>query len=194
MRPFNTYTEGLDLEFLKDYCINKGELKKISRGMYFEVEGNQSRWIAFVKKGYFKYMVGNKISGKQHITGISFENEFVADYPNCLYQRTSQVSIIEGMDSLVYLIEGETLRKMYEQDASMLRIGNIISENLFTQTYTRFLDNYRLDPRGRYEKLLNRCPHIVHQLSLKEIASFLNVTPKTISLIRREITFGNATT
>lgn len=192
MRPFNSYTEGLDLEFLKNYCINEGELRHFSRGMSFEVEGNKSHWIAFVKKGYFKYVVNNKISGKQHITGISFENEFVADYPNCLYQRTSQVSIIAGMDSMVYLIEGETLRKMYEQDMELLRIGKKISENLFTQTYTRFLDNYRLDPRGRYEKLLNRCPHIVNQLSLKEIASFLNVTPKTISLIRREITFGNA--
>lgn len=193
MRPFNSYTEGLDLEFLKDYCINYGVLRKFSRGMYFEVEGNQSRWVAFVKKGYFKYVATNKNSGKQHITGVAFENEFVADYPNCLYQRTSQVSIIAGIDSLVYLIEGETLGKMYEQDIDLLRIGKDISEKLFTQTYTRFLDNYRLDPRGRYEKLLSRCPHIVHQLSLKEIASFLNVTPKTISLIRREITFGNTT-
>ena len=81
---------------------------------------------------------------------------------------------------------------MYEQDPVTLRIGKDLGEKLFTQTYTRFLDSYRLDPRGRYEKLLSRCPHIVQRLSLKEIASFLNVTPKTISLIRKEITFGNS--
>ena len=190
MRPFNSYTEGLDLEFLKDYCTTEGELRQFSKGDYFESEGHCSKWIAFVKSGYFKYLVDNKISGKQYITGIAFENEFVADYPNCLYQRKSQVSIVAGIDSEVYLIKGETLRIMYEQDPVALRIGKDLGEKLFTQTYTRFLDSYRLDPRGRYEKLLSRCPHIVQRLSLKEIASFLNVTPKTISLIRKEITFG----
>ena len=55
MRPFNSYTEGLDLEFLKDYCTTKGELRKFSKGDYFESEGDCSKWIAFVKSGYFKY-------------------------------------------------------------------------------------------------------------------------------------------
>jgi len=180
------------LEFLKDYCIKEGELTLFSKGEFFESEGECSKWIAFVKKGYFKYIVYNKVSEKSYITGIAFENEFVADYPNCLYHRKSQVTIIAGIDSEVYLIRGETLKKMYEQDPVTLRIGKDLGEKLFTQTYTRFLDSYRLDPRGRYEKLLSRCPHIVQRLSLKEIASFLNVTPKTISLIRKEITFGNS--
>jgi len=42
----------------------------------------------------------------------------------------------------------------------------------------------------RYERLLQRCPGIVEHLDLQDIASFLNVTPKTISMIRKDITFG----
>ena len=42
----------------------------------------------------------------------------------------------------------------------------------------------------RYELLLQRCPGIVEHLALQDIASFLNVTPKTISMIRKDITFG----
>ena len=42
----------------------------------------------------------------------------------------------------------------------------------------------------RYELLLQRCPGIVEHLDLQDIASFLNVTPKTISMIRKDITFG----
>ena len=37
---------------------------------------------------------------------------------------------------------------------------------------------------------LQRCPGIVEHLDLQDIASFLNVTPKTISIIRKDITFG----
>jgi len=45
-------------------------------------------------------------------------------------------------------------------------------------------------PRERYDLLMQRCPGIVEHLDLQDIASFLNVTPKTISKIRKEITFG----
>ena len=38
---------------------------------------------------------------------------------------------------------------------------------------------------------MQRCPGIVEHLDLQDIASFLNVTPKTISKIRKEITFTN---
>jgi len=36
-----------------------------------------------------------------------------------------------------------------------------------------------------YLDLLNRCPDIQEYITLKEIASFLQVTPETISRIRR---------
>ena len=43
----------------------------------------------------------------------------------------------------------------------------------------------------RYDLLMPRCSGIVEHLDLQDIASFLNVTPQTISKIRKEITFGN---
>jgi transcriptional antiterminator len=49
---------------------------------------------------------------------------------------------------------------------------------------------HRATARERYELLLKRCPGIVEFLDLQDIASFLNVTPKTISKIRKDITFG----
>ena len=57
-------------------------------------------------------------------------------------------------------------------------------------TYHRLLNLYSASPKIRYQELLKRCPDIVHQTSLKEIASFLNISPYTLSRIRREITFG----
>ncbi|MDO5483107.1 MAG: hypothetical protein Q4F47_08735 [Bacteroidaceae bacterium] len=116
----------------------------------------------------------------------------MADYPNCLYGHQSEVSIEASMPCEVYVIDGRDLLQMYLDDAELRQQGRLIAENLFTQTYSRFLDYYRLDARGRYEKLLTRCPQVVQLLSLKDIASFLNITPKTISQIRRDITLGDS--
>ena len=133
-----------------------------------------------------------KWGGKNFVTGFAFEGEFVADYPNCLYGRRSEVSIEANMPCEVYVIDGRDLLQMYLGDDEAHLQGRLIAENLFTQTYSRFLDYYRLDARGRYEKLLTRCPQVVQLLSMKDIASFLNITPKAISQIRRDITLGDS--
>ena len=38
-KHFNSYKEGLDLEFLRDYCIEHGETRLMKRGEVFEKAG-----------------------------------------------------------------------------------------------------------------------------------------------------------
>ena len=51
---FNTYKEGLDLGFLRDYCLEHGTLRKMMRGETLEETGEPARWVAYIKKGCFK--------------------------------------------------------------------------------------------------------------------------------------------
>lgn len=39
-------------------------------------------------------MVNNEEEGKDYCTGFAFEGEFVADYPNCLTGRKSDLTIV----------------------------------------------------------------------------------------------------
>ena len=52
--------------------------------------------------------------------------------------------------------------------------------------YERLLDLY-CSPEIRYKKLIKRCPELKEAVPLKNIASFLGVTPETISRIRRKL-------
>ena len=53
------------------------------------------------------------------------------------------------------------------------------------RTHVRLIDMYCKTTAELYLDLLNRCPDIQEYITLKEIASFLQVTPETISRIRR---------
>ena len=64
-----------------------------------------------------------------------------------------------------------------------------ILKNLFKMVYARDPDHYRYTARSRYRRLLERCPQVVQMLSLKDIASFLNITPYYLSELRKEMTF-----
>ena len=188
-KQFNTYKEGLDLELLREYCMEYGERRSFLHGETLEAMGEPAQWVAYVERGYFKYMVHNGEDGKDYCTGFAFEGEFVADYPNCLCGKISEVTIVAGTSCKVLQIQGKDLCSLLES-ANMRDLKQAISDHLFAQVYTQYLDSYRMTTRERYKRLLSRCPEIVQCISLKDIASYLKVTPTTISNIRREITFS----
>ena len=190
-KDFNTYKEGLDLEALHLYCMEHGEKRMFLRGETLEDVGEPAQWVAFVERGCFKYMVHNDEEGKDYCTGFAFEGEFVADFPYCLDGDEAEVTIEADMPCEVRIISGAELQHLFDTDPSMAKMDVKILKNLFKMVYRRNLDHYRYTARGRYHQLLKRCPQVVQMLSLKDIASFLNVHPNTISKIRRDITFEN---
>ncbi len=189
-KQFNTYKEGLELDFLREYCMDHGERRVIERGETLEKAGEPSQWVAYVERGYFKYVVHNDEEGKDYCTGFAFEGEFVADFPYCLDGDDSEVSIEAGILSEVCVISGRKLQNLFDDDPKLEKMNVKILKNLFKMVYARDLDHYRYSARGRYRRLLLRCPQVVQMLSLKDIASFLNISPVYLSKIRKEITFG----
>ena len=67
--------------------------------------------------------------------------------------------------------------------------GNLSSINgvLFSEIYSRYLELYRKTPTERYLDLINQCPQIMDIVSLKDLASYLLVTPVYLSRIRRNL-------
>ena len=204
----------MDLRVLRDFCEREGEAVEYRKGDQLEREGDPARWFAFVTDGCFKYvnhssddkaLIKREPSSslgmaereearpkvKEHITWFSFAGEFVADYPTFLYGRPAQTTIEAMMPSRVLRVSGEQLMDFFRQDAEKMELRSIIAEHILFQFRSRYIDLHCATPHERYEQLLRRCPGIVHHLNLQDIASFLNVSAKTISMIRKDITFGN---
>ena len=108
-KQFNTYKEGLDLEFLRTYCMEHGERRVMERGETLEEAGEPAQWVAFVERGCFKYMVHNDEEGKDYCTGFAFEGEFVADFPYCLDGDASEEGGIRETNEC--LVEGTKSRR-----------------------------------------------------------------------------------
>ena len=181
---------SLDLETLREFCKREGEAVTYRKGDQLEREGDPARWLAFVESGCFKYVNHGISDDREHITWFSFEGEFVVDYPTFLYGRLSQTTIVAMMPSRVLRVTGEQMKQFFSQSIETMELRAVIAEHILFQFRSRYLDLHCTTARERYDLLMQRCPGIVEHLDLQDIASFLNVTPKTISKIRKEITFG----
>ena len=79
------------------------------------------------------------------------------------------------------------MRKFFTTNEANQQLERILAEELFVQTYKRLLDVYCKTPTELYWDLVSRSPDFQNYITLREVASFLRVTPETISHIRKKI-------
>lgn len=181
---FNTFINHIEPDFWREICVNEGNLVHYNRGAEFVNIGNVARYIGYLKSGTMKY-VAYSPDGTEHVVGMVFEGEFVADYPFSLFGTKAMVSIIAVTPCEIYCFP---VRKVIEQMENDARVKDIVlrsAEAVFSTVYERYINLHCKSPQQRYEELVKRHPDLFSHFTLKDIASFLNITPIHLSRIRK---------
>ena len=188
---FNKYLKNTNLNFIKELCVNKGELIQFARNEYFVKSGNIATNVGYIKRGAFRFTCFNQSEEKEYSTGFAFEKEFIADYPACIYQMPSEISIQAITSCEVYICNVQEVQQEFMQSNDTQIQARINAEQILFCVYQNYLDLFRKTPEERYKEIMSRCPEILQILTLKELSSYLKITPITMSKIRRRITFGH---
>ena len=185
MAQFNQYDSQIEqLSAIKDYCRENGRSCRYAKGEIFVQQGLPGKFLGVVASGYFKYTVLTA-SGNEAVVGFAFEGEIVADFYNSYNCRPSEITIKAGADSSVLQIRMSEARELF--DATFEGNLSSVNGNLFSEIYSRYLELYRKTPTERYLDLINQCPQILDIVSLKDVASYLLVTPVYLSRIRKKL-------
>lgn len=188
MEDFNSYIGRLDYSDFIQFAKDKGEIHIYHKKDFFIKQNEISDRVGWIETGAFHYMHTGE-NGKEHIVEYSFAKEFVCDYSSFIHQSASLVNIQAMSECVVYQLSYQDVAAYWETDMETLRFGKQTADALYEMMYKRFLDLYCDSPEEGYLKLMKRCPNLKEIAPLKEIASYLRVTPTTISNIRRKITF-----
>ncbi len=181
---FNTYIDGINVDFWRELCLEKGELMTFSRGEAFVKAGEVGRYLGYIKSGTLKY-VAISDDGTEHVVGLEFAGEFVADFPFSLYDIPARVSIVVETPCEIYCIKISEVARLMRQNVKTAEIVMHATEALFSTVYDRYVALYTQSPQQRYLDLINSHPDIFSLFSLKDIASFLNITPTHLSRLRK---------
>lgn len=184
MAQFNQYDSLIDLSPIKDYCRGNGRIVHYPKDDVFVQQGRVARNLGVVETGYFKYITLTS-SGNEAVVGFAFEGEIVADFYNSYNYRPSEITIKAGCDSSVSQIRMSEARALLNATFE----GNLssLTGTLFNEIYGRYLELYRKTPTERYLDLTIHYPQILEIVSLRDIASYLLVTPVYLSRIRKKL-------
>ena len=186
IKEFNTYIDGIPLEFWRDLCREEGVTKKMGKGESFLAIGDVCKYLGFIESGSFKY-VAYTHDGEEKIVGLETVGGFVANWPYCLQKLPSKLSIVANTNSEISCLPVSKIVKMMEEDTNFEKLVNLATKEMFYTIYERMIDLYTKTPKERYYELLRKCPKIFEIFDLKDIASFLNITPIYLSRIRKNL-------
>lgn len=171
--------------FLKNYLTPK----KIRKKQYLLQEGDVSRSIAFVEKGSLRaYSVD--ANDNEHIIQFALEGWTIGDLFSFLTGEPATYNIDALEDSELILISKsaheELLAKMpkYETYTRLQITGAYIAmQRRLTSITSTALDD-------RYKDFTSLYPDIVQRVPQHMIASYMGLTPETLSRIRKRISSG----
>lgn len=185
MAQINDFLSLIDLEAMRRYCMAAGKTARYAKGDCFAQEGRVGRYVGFVKSGYFKYCALTA-KGDYAVTGFSFANECVMDFTQSfIFDKPSKISIIAGCDAEVVQVPLRALRDFVKK--SNPHLISHTSAVVLEEAYTRYLNLYRSSPTERYLELVKKHPDILKLITLRDMASYLLITPVHLSRIRKKL-------
>ena len=184
LKDFNTYLEGIDSDFWIRLCREEGELRRYNKGEEFISIGKVAKYLGLIKSGSVKYTAFTE-ENDEKIVGLETVDGFAASWPYFLHNIPSVVSIVANSDLDMYCLSAAKINELAKSDLRIERQIAQATEQVFYTAYNRLISFYIQSPKERYEVLLEKCPKVFEIFDLKDIASFLNITPQHLSRLRK---------
>jgi CRP-like cAMP-binding protein len=154
----------------------------IKKNRELQPVGHTCRTIYFIRKGIarvFYYKDGIDITEY-----FAFENNLIARVESLFTGRPSKKAIQVLEEAEIIAINAAGLFRLYDQFREIERLARKITEAAYVDNVNRLESLQFHSAEERYKDLLEQEPDILKRVPLKYIASYLGITPVSLSRIR----------
>ena len=180
LKQFPHYSDEIFEELLPELTII--ELKTQE---YFLKEGQICKKLAFIEEGLVRIYYLN--DGKEITKCFCRENNITCSYSSMITQTPSDCAIQAIEDTKLITLPYSTLQKFYQKSIFWQQIGRISGEREFVIEEKHNQSMRNLSALDRYKHILKNDSELLQRVPLNHLASYIQVTPETLSRIRNKI-------
>jgi len=159
--------------------------RKIRKRQYFLQEGDVCKYTGFILKGAAKtYTVDEK--GIEHILKLSVEDWWLADFESYYHLKPSRFNIEALEDMEILQISNAVVEEFIKPIPAFAAMQNVLSQNSTIAAQKRMQSAISQTGEERFQELVNHYPHFLQRFPQNLIASYLGLTPESLSRIRKK--------
>ncbi|GGH64809.1 Crp/Fnr family transcriptional regulator [Phaeocystidibacter marisrubri] len=181
LKSFDILTED-EIDLFEKLIVRKS----IKKGDFFIQEGHTCKEIAFIESGLFRsYYYSSE--GEEVTYCFSFSNSFTSAYSSFLSQTPTVENIQALTDCELLTISRREILKLEKTSYNWLKLFKVMAEQEFIGMEKRIFLLQRGTAEIRYRDLLSHQPEYLRLIPLSYLSSYLGVTPRHLSRIRKAI-------
>ena len=127
------------------------------------------------------------VDGKEVTFWIGAEGSTLMSMKSFVNDEKGYETIELMEDSVLYMLERGQLYRLFEEDIHIANWGRKFAEKELLKTEERLIPLLFTTASERYRKLLRDNPELLLRLPLECLASYLGITPVSLSRIRAEL-------
>ncbi len=160
-------------------------LIELKKNKFLVNENAVCPYFCFLESGILQHSI--IIEDDEKTTYLALKNTFTSSLYSFLFQKPSRKSIKALFDCKLWVLDLKTFQILKEENLAFRQFYfNLIEKQIC------LIDDYRIDlltltPEERYKKLLVTEPQLIQQVSLHYLASFLGISSRHMSRIRKNI-------
>lgn len=194
MNSFNLkiyLTSNLDVDENEILSIIENcDTKSFKKGQFLLRKNEQCKHTFFVENGLLRqFSIDEK--GKEHILSFAPENWFVTDRESSYFNQPSAYYIQALEDSSVVMLNEDFIHLLSERFPTFIDFNNRLLHNHIRHLQNRINLLLSAAAEDRYLQFIKMYPDILLRVPQTMVASYLGITPESLSRVRRELAQKN---
>jgi CRP/FNR family transcriptional regulator, anaerobic regulatory protein len=161
--------------------------KQVARKDFILKEGEPCPCIYFVNEGALRAYYLDR-DQNESIIMFALSDWWITDMHGFANQKPAMLNIDALEDSTVLELQKKDLDRLYEQVPKVDRFFRVVMQNAYIREQLRVMQNLSMTAEERYEAFLKKYPQFAQRIPLKQIASYLGMTPEFLSVVRKKKT------
>lgn len=170
-------------EGFQEYLRKHLKTIELSKGEILLQQGQTCRNVYFILEGSARSYFYNQ--SEKECTGWFVEKGDLMISVYSYYTQQAAAESIEMLeDATLQFLSAAEMQQAYKLFPEANTLGRLIAELYYIKSERRAIVLRNSTPESRYKLMLNEHPNILRQAKLGQIASYLSITPETLSRLR----------